>query len=177
METPAADGSGRSTYLDGYAAAERLREVDEEAFGTLKATVFEYRCMDGEMGWHLEARGPVIEVDPYDGRTVVGIRHNDLDRLPPRPPASVVDSGATDAWYAEVYRALAAWDELLNEDGRRLTISLQSGDCTLVHNRRVMHGRESFNLKEGDAKRSIVGCYTGSDDLESRWRVCFTSRD
>ena len=52
-------------------------------------------------------------------------------------------------------------------------MALKEGDCAVVHNRRVMHGRESFNLKEGEG-RSIVGCYTGVDDLESRWRVLFT---
>ena len=74
-------------------------------------------------------------------------------------------------------RALEKWDSVLNESGRRVTVSLQEGDCTLVCNRRVMHGRESFVLEEGDKARSIVGSYTGVDDLESRWRVCFTFKD
>mmetsp|Transcript_17244 Transcript_17244/g.50642 ORF Transcript_17244/g.50642 Transcript_17244/m.50642 type:complete len:180 (+) Transcript_17244:715-1254(+) len=173
MASPAPDGSGASTYLDGFAAAHRLRDADPAAFATLRHVVFGYRSVDTATGWHLEAAGPVLSVDPFDEKTLTGVRHNDLDRLPPRPPASVRD---VDGWYAEVERALAAWDAVLEEPGRRLTLSLREGDCTVVHNHRVMHGRESFSLQgEGEA-RSIIGCYTGVDELRSRWRVCFTKR-
>mmetsp|Transcript_49967 Transcript_49967/g.161899 ORF Transcript_49967/g.161899 Transcript_49967/m.161899 type:complete len:416 (+) Transcript_49967:69-1316(+) len=173
MVSPAPDGSGASTYLDGFAAAHRLRDAHPAAFATLCRVAFSYRSVDTATGWHLEAAGPVLSVDPFEEKTLTGVRHNDLDRLPPRPPASVRD---VDGWYAEVERALAAWDAVLEEPGRRLTLSLREGDCTVVHNHRVMHGRESFSLQgEGEA-RSIIGCYTGVDELRSRWRVCFTKR-
>jgi alpha-ketoglutarate-dependent taurine dioxygenase len=177
MKLPAADGSGASIYLDGFAAAESLRKANAAAFHTLATTKFKYRSVDEEMGWHLEAVGSIIELDPFDGKTITGIRHNDLDRLAPLPPSSVRDAGeeSTDEWYKELKNALALWDEILYSDGQRLVISLKKGDCTLVHNRRVMHGRESFKLSESDEARSIIGCYTANDDLESRWRVCFTS--
>ena len=58
--------------------------------------------------------------------------------------------------------------------GLRAVVPLKSGDCAIVHNVRVMHGREGFSLGEGEEGRSIVGCYTGRDELESRWRVEFT---
>ena len=38
--------------------------------------------------------------------------------------------------YAEVERALAAWDAVLEEPGRRLTLSLREGDCTVGPPRR-----------------------------------------
>ncbi|KAI2489778.1 taurine catabolism dioxygenase [Fragilaria crotonensis] len=78
MITPA-DIGGDSVYADGFAAAEQLRTEDPRAFDMLVNTVRKYQCIDEEIGWYLEASGPVIETR----RGVVsGIRHNDLDRLP-----------------------------------------------------------------------------------------------
>ena len=101
MACPASDGSGASTYLDGFAAAERLFEVDKEAWKILTETAFKYRSMDEGMGWHLEAVGRIIEVDEFDERTVKGIRHNDLDRMGAMPKASVIAQGedAVREWY------------------------------------------------------------------------------
>ena len=81
-------GAGGATYRDVVRKGERVREVDEGGFGTVKVTVFEDRCVDGEMGggtWRRE--DPVVEVDPYDGSDGGG---NQVQRtttvLPPRPP-------------------------------------------------------------------------------------------
>lgn len=62
----------------------------------------------------------------------------------------------------------------MNDEENKFVIGLKEGDCVVVYNRRVMHGRESFRLREGEEGRSIVGCYTGADELESRWRCLFT---
>ena len=130
MVQPATHG-GESVFGDGFAIAEALRINDPEAFHILCNTVRRYRCMDEQTGWHLEANGPVIEL--RDGQ-VVGIRHNDLDRLPDLPPASATEPCEIDEFYAGLERAHASWDRLIAEDKYRLVMKLQSGDTMVVAN-------------------------------------------
>ena len=133
---------GASTYLDGFGAAEKLREVEggEEAFQVLSETEFSYRSVDEEKGWHLEAMGRVILRDPLGGG-LKAIRHNDLDRMGALPPWNIWKGGRgqvqdVDRFYERVARALLLWDEVINEEGRRMTIRLDEGECTIVHNSR-----------------------------------------
>mmetsp|Transcript_59782 Transcript_59782/g.64529 ORF Transcript_59782/g.64529 Transcript_59782/m.64529 type:complete len:135 (+) Transcript_59782:210-614(+) len=107
MVQPAING-GESVFADGYAIAEQLRSDHPAAFRVLSNTIRTYRCIDKETGWYLEASGPMIqtvkeEMNTYDdggggtsgksdhrysrGGRIVGIRHNDLDRLPDFPPS------------------------------------------------------------------------------------------
>ena len=46
----------------------------------------------------------------------------------------------------------------MNDEENKFVIGLKEGDCVVVYNRRVMHGRESFRLREGEEGRSSVGC-------------------
>jgi hypothetical protein len=130
MVQPAIRG-GASVFADGFAVADQLRSTDPEAFEILSSTVRRYRCLDKETGWHLEASGPVIQV--RNGQ-VVGIRHNDLDRLPDLPPASASEPDEIDAFYEGLERAHASWDSLLAQDKFRLVMKLQPGDTMVVAN-------------------------------------------
>jgi len=130
MAQPSTKG-GESVYGDGFAVAERLRVVDPEAFETLRQTVRRYRCMDGATGWHLEAHAPVLSVRP-NGR-VVGIRHNDLDRLPDIPPFGSSLEEQQD-FYSKLERAHQVWDDLLGMDEFRLVMPLKAGDTMVVAN-------------------------------------------
>ena len=129
MATPAADGSGRSTYLDGFGAAEELRRTCPDSFACLSSTKFRYRSVDATTGWHLEASGTIITVDDTaQGAPVTGIRHNDLDRMGCLPPYELRgDEGALKAFYERVDSALAKWDSIINEPGRRAVVALKQG--------------------------------------------------
>jgi len=134
MVQPAAKGGGESVFGDGWAVAEELRRVHPDAFDTLSQTVRRYRCVDRETGWHLEASGPVLQVD-HNRNKVVMVRHNDLDRLPDLPPpsATTAETGV-DEFYQRLEEAHAAWDELLARDETRLKIALRPGDTMVVAN-------------------------------------------
>jgi hypothetical protein len=131
MVQPAEEG-GESVLGDGFTMAERLRSIDPKAFQTLSRTSRRFRCVDKETGWHLEASGCVIEV--RNGR-VVGIRHNDLDRLPDLPPFDLKDNvQATNEFYEELRRAHEQWNKLLSLDEFRLVMKLGPGDTVVVAN-------------------------------------------
>ncbi|GMI19709.1 hypothetical protein TrRE_jg9771 [Triparma retinervis] len=176
MDTPAPNSGGSSVYRDGFHAALTLWEEDPQAFSILSSTNFTYRYLDEDQGWHLEASGPIIDVDTTrvnpDGKPVLkGVRHNDLDRIgflpplhPPSPPPE---------FYAEVDRALSKWDAAVHGPGR-VRVHLREGEAVIVNNNRVMHARERFTLKGGE--RSVVGCYVSREDIESRWRYAMTTK-
>ena len=56
----ASGGGGASTYVDGFAVAERLRAQDPDAFAFFCSTPLRYFCYDD--GYHLEASGPVFKL-------------------------------------------------------------------------------------------------------------------
>ena len=162
---------GQSVYLDGFAAAERLRIENPNAFHLLASTERRYRCIDDEEGWHLEACGPVINALPRENGwgPVTSIRHNDLDRLPDLPPYSLSDDESKYIeFYDELRNAHEAWDNILRRDEMRLVIDLKCGDCVLVSNQRCMHGRYAFDTSS--FPRVVMGCYVGMDELNSKWR-------
>jgi len=170
---------GQSVYLDGFAAARQLLLENPDAYRTLASTPRRYRCIDADLGWHLEATGSVIEtiptngLDGWVGAPVKAIRHNDLDRLPDLPPyPSTNDTTSNNAEYDSFYHNLReaheAWDDILRRDSMRFVIDLEAGDCVLVANQRCMHGRYAFETSK--SPRVIMGCYVGMDELSSKWR-------
>jgi len=100
MDQPAPKEGGSSVYRDGFQAAYALYSTCRSSFSVLASTQFTYRYVDSEQGWHLEASGPIIEVDPTrrkpDGSPVVkSVRHNDLDRIGYLPPYNVQGEAAS----------------------------------------------------------------------------------
>jgi hypothetical protein len=186
MISPAEDGGGESIYVDGLAIAEYMRIHHAKEFDTLCRIKRRYRSIDRDTGWHLEGSGPVIEaIDqwhdlksyPSDDKhslerwgTVVGIKHNDLDRLPDLPPwiDQLDHIEIEEEFYTEIDNAHRIWDELLSRDEFRLVMKLKSGDTMVVANNRCLHGRHSF--QSSSSARSVMGCYVCQDDLESRFR-------
>ncbi|KAL7442193.1 hypothetical protein ACHAXH_008950 [Discostella pseudostelligera] len=170
---------GQSVYLDGFAAARQLLLENPDAYRALASTPRRYRCIDSDLGWHLEATGPVIEtipsggLDGWVGAPVQAIRHNDLDRLPDLPPYpstndTTLNTAKYDSFYHNLREAHEAWDDILRRDSMRFVIDLQAGDCVLVANQRCMHGRYAFETSK--FPRVIMGCYIGMDELSSKWR-------
>jgi Taurine catabolism dioxygenase TauD, TfdA family len=130
MVQPAVTG-GESIYCDGFAAADRLRRTNPDAFDFLSKTVRRFYCVDKETGWHMEASGPIIAVEKGE---IVQVRHNDLDRMPDLPPEWDCADDKVDEFYARLQSAHAAWDSVLAEDDMRLVVGLQPGDTVVVAN-------------------------------------------
>lgn len=185
MVSPASMG-GESIFADGLAVAERMRSDYPEEFDVLCRTSRRYRSIDTGTGWHLEANGPIFKAmdrnqncaDPSKWKVgverwgaVVGVRHNDLDRLPDLPPSHVMEDGNRHDekdYYSQLKNAHNVLNRLLASDEFRLEVALKPGETVVVANQRCLHGRKSFLTKQ--VPRSIMGCYVSQDDLESRFR-------
>jgi len=147
---------GLSTLVDGFAAAERLRRDDPEAFEVLARTPVQFRYRDARTA--LTASAPIIELDLTGAPLAVRFSPR-LDYVPLRPVAEL----------ARFYRARRAFDRLLRSPDRELRFLLGPGDLMMMDNQRVLHGRTGFDPGEG--ARHLQGCYIDRDTPRSLYRV------
>jgi gamma-butyrobetaine hydroxylase len=144
---------GDSIVVDGFKAAQRLRDENPRGFDLLSRypARFEYA---GAAGVRLGAKCPFIELGP-DGE-LIAIRFNN------RSAAPIVDVpyDAMEAFYA-AYRRFAA---ILEDPSMEVTFKLQPGEAFIVDNMRVLHARKAFS---GSGKRWLQGCYADKDGLLS----------
>ncbi len=148
---------GDSIVVDGFRAAERLRESNPEGFNLLAGypARFEYK---GEAGVVLQSRRPMIELSP-DGQ-LIGIRFNN------RSCAPIVDVPFEHmAAYYAAYRQLG---EFIDEPDMGVSFKLAPGESFIVDNTRVLHARTGYS---GEGSRWLQGCYADKDGLLSTLRA------
>jgi alpha-ketoglutarate-dependent taurine dioxygenase len=150
---------GESIFVDGMAAAERLRAHDVEAFNTLCQTPILYRFEDP--GVDLTAERTMLEVDTHAQFRAVYYNDRSIAPLPLKGPR-------LKKYYA-AYRQFAA---LLHEPARFVVCRLEPGDLVLFDNTRVLHGRTAFS----GGSRHIQGCYVDADGLYSSLAVLSRAR-
>jgi len=144
---------GENMVVDGFRAAERLREEDPHGFDLLTryCANFEYA---GSTGICLRARRPMIELAP-DGE-LIGIRFNN------RSAAAITDVPYEDmARYYAAYRRLG---EIIDDTAMEVTFKLSPGESFIVDNTRVLHARKGYS---GAGSRWLQGCYADKDGLLS----------
>lgn len=146
---PAAEG-GASRFADGFAAAERLRVSDPEAFVVLSTSQQRFRFSDEHVD--LQATRPLIEVDPMGTVRAVSVNHRSMETPAAGP--------GVQAFYA-AYASLVA---LLNDPTDLVDLKLQSGELVGFDNRRVLHARTAFSAT---APRHLQGCYIDIDSVSS----------
>ncbi|MEM7067844.1 MAG: TauD/TfdA family dioxygenase [Pseudomonadota bacterium] len=151
LESSAA--GGENMVVDGFRAAERLREENEEWFNVLSkyCANFEYA---GDAGVRLRSRRPMIELAP-DGE-MIGFRFNN------RSCAAITDVPFEDmATYYAAYRRLG---EIIDDTAMEVTFRLEPGEAFIVDNTRVLHARKAYS---GTGTRWLQGCYADKDGLRS----------
>ena len=145
---------GMNLLVDAFHAAERLRREDKGLFDFLTSTVVPFHYKDAVI--HLEANGPIIELDPFDG-TISQIRFN------------TYDTACLDCLkYEDVprfYKALKAYTSITCDPESQYWLKLTPGKLLLMANWRVLHGRSSFT-----GKRTMQGCYISKDYFFGRYR-------
>jgi len=148
---------GDSYVVDGFRAAQRLRDEDPEAFGLLTrfCARFDYA---GSAGVHLAARRPMIELTP-DGE-LIAVRFNNRSAA----PITDVPYEAMEAYYAAYRR----FGDIIEDEAMQVSFKLQPGECFIVDNTRVLHARHGFS---GEGSRWLQGCYADKDSLLSTLRV------
>ena len=139
--------------LDGFAAAEVLRDQNPDSFELL--TTVEVPAHYIEDGVELRARRPTIRLAP-DG-SVEQVTFNNYDRSPFLLPPDQLRR-----WH-DAYSQL---HDLIIDQDRWWTHRLEPGEVLLFDNWRCLHGRMAYT-----GARKCHGCYLNHGDLESRLRV------
>lgn len=150
-----AEGGG-SLFADGYAIADDLRSKDPEAFRLLSEIAIPFRFHDRDAD--IRTHAPVITLDRAG--KVSEIRWN-------AHIAATFDMSA-DIMPA-YYRAYRAFMAMTRDPAYQITFKLKAGEMIVFDNRRVLHGRESFDPSTGF--RHLHGCYVDRGEFNSRLRL------
>lgn len=153
LESSAA--GGENMVVDGFKAAQRLRDENEAYFNVLAdyCARFEYA---GEDGVCLTSRRPMIELAP-DGE-LVAVRFNNRSLA----AVSDVPFEKMETYYA-AYRRLG---EIIDDEAMEVSFRLEPGEGFVVDNTRVLHARKGYS---GEGTRWLQGCYSDKDGLRSRY--------
>lgn len=148
---------GESLLVDGFHAANILRDEDPEAFKILSTVRLPWHA-SGNQGITIapDQRYPVLELDDETG-ALRRVRWNNDDR-------GVVpfDAGISPTHW---YNAARKWHSILTRPNMECWIQLRPGQPLIFDNWRVLHGRSAF-----EGVRRICGGYINRDDFISRWR-------
>lgn len=147
---------GDSIFVDGFAAAERLRRDWPEDFAVLTRTPLSFWNRDAASDYRWSA--PIIALDGQG--EVAEVRHANFLRGPIDAPAEAMPG---------IYRAYRRFVRLTREPDLRFVRRLEPGEAWVFDNRRVLHARTAFDPASGE--RRLQGCYVDRDELLSRIRV------
>ena len=146
---------GGSLLIDGFAVAEAVRAAAPAAFGTLSnvPATFLKDHSRRERPVLLSYQRPHFATDPRDGR-LTGVFWS-----PPfEGPLCGLSPAEVGAYY-EAYRVLDAAIAAAPKWEHRL----QPGEVLVFNNRRMLHGRQSFEAARGGG-RHLRGCYVNIDE-------------
>jgi trimethyllysine dioxygenase len=144
---------GESTLVDGFKVAASIRERDPAAFAALSSVKVPARYLGD--GVHLSAEHAIIGLD--DNGDFLQIAYNNYDRAPFRLPAPRMQ---------EFYRALAIFNDSINDPVNEITMRLAPGTALLFDNWRTLHGRRAYQ-----GHRWLCGAYLNKEDFDSKLRV------
>ncbi len=144
---------GDSIVVDGFRAAQRLRDENPNGFALLAGhpARFEYKGSDGI---YLQSRRPMIELSP-DGE-LIGVRFNNRSAA----PLLDIPFDKMEAYYA-AYRQLG---DIIDDPAMGVAFKLEPGESFIVDNTRVLHARLGYS---GAGSRWLQGCYADKDGLLS----------
>jgi gamma-butyrobetaine dioxygenase len=144
---------GLSTLADSLTALARLRREHPDGYQLLKRTPVRFRFVDA--GTELVTHRTMIRTD--DAGEPTGVHYS--PRLDALPLLSDADTRA-------FHRARQRLGELLVDPAHETRFALASGELLLMDNRRVLHGRTSYDPAEG--LRHLQGCYLDADGPRER---------
>jgi len=148
---------GETMLVDGLSVARRMADEQPAALAYLSRTPLPWFSYDeGRLPVRLSQREVALRLDAAG--ELDQLRFNEYDRGNMHPEA-----------HKEFLPHWCKLVAMVNREDLVLRTLLQPGECLVVNNHRVLHGRTSFFDAEG-AEREMIGCYLSRDALDSRLR-------
>ncbi|KAK7072111.1 hypothetical protein SK128_005471 [Halocaridina rubra] len=148
------DPGGRSFFADGFHIARWLEENEPAAFHVLTSTPVRFSIKND--GQKYSALWPILCTNS-DG-DVTEVHYNNRTMKPLQAPTHVV---------TPFYHAYRLFSEKLRDPAAGLEFNMIPGDLVAFNNRRVLHGRTSFDARKVD--RHLQGCYVDIDEAFSKY--------
>jgi len=146
---------GNSSAVDGFAVADYLRKNEKEIFETLVNTPLKFRDKDYTQKSHRSFHAPAISLTKDDDYNDIRFSVATMDVLDCHPDNM-----------NNVYKAHHRFGNLLHDDKFQIKFRLEVGDIFSFNNRRLLHGRTSFNPNSGH--RHLQGYYMDRDEIIGR---------
>ena len=148
---------GESTLVDGFKAAQVLRQADLESFEVLtRVPVFFQRCAMPLDDMRSHTRMLVTDIDG----DVVGVRWTDRTLPPQDLPAATIEP---------VYKAIRKLWKIINSEDLVHCYRMNPGDLHVFDNHRVLHGRQAFDPQAG--ARHLQQCSVNRDEFHNSLRI------
>ena len=144
---------GLSTLVDGFTVTEDLKKENPDFYKILTEVKVKFKFVDKDVV--LERWSELIQLN--ENKTFKQVKFSPrLDYVP------VLDKNKLDLYY----RARKKLSEMYNSKKYRIEFKLDEKDLLMMDNYRSLHGRTSFNNKEGN--RFLQGCYIDYDSTEGK---------
>ena len=146
---------GLSTLVDGFTVTEDLKKENPDFYKILTEVKVKFKFIDNEV--ILESWSSLIELDHDKNFKQVRFSPR-LDFVP------ILDKKNLDLYY----KARKRISEMYNSEKYRIEFKLSPKDLLMMDNYRLLHGRTSYETKDG--KRFLKGCYIDYDSTEGKIR-------
>lgn len=141
---------GLSFFADSFKAAAILRQTNPTLFEVLVRFPVSFFIRDPYRNSHFRSHKPTINLDTlgnlsevyYSPFTLPPIGHRDDVKL--------------------FYLAMDKFTQLIHSVENKLVDKMEPGDLYIFHNRRVLHGRSSY---DPNTPRLLQGCYMDWDEI------------
>ncbi len=146
---------GKSSVVDGFAAADYLRKNEKEVFKILTETYVKFKDNDYTQKAIRIFHSPIITMT----------KDNDFNDIRFSMAAmGIVDINPTKM--KKFYEAYQYFASILHSSKFKIDFRLESGDIFCFNNRRILHGRTEYDPNSG--KRHLQGYYIERDEIISR---------
>ncbi|XP_067680488.1 gamma-butyrobetaine dioxygenase-like [Haliotis asinina] len=155
---------GKNFFVDLFHVAHKLREEYPKEFQILARIPVNWETVhyDRDFPVHMSYQRPHITLNGDE--EIVGVTWH------PGLGGPLLTQEKNVEPYFRAYKVMAT---LLNNFPSQYRYRMQEGDMISFNNRRVLHGRESFNPNDGI--RHYQGCYVQIDEFKSQVQV-FTNK-
>ncbi|GAN07728.1 gamma-butyrobetaine hydroxylase [Mucor ambiguus] len=152
---------GASIFVDSFRAVELMKEKHPEDYEILRNTPVTFHYLNN--GHHMYYKRPTI----VTGEPQSGPAWESHVNYAPQFQGPMDD--LTPAESKKFYGAFQKFADFIQDDSLRYQLTLQPGQLVMFANRRVLHGRTSFDPASGD--RHLKGTYLNLDSLKDKLRV------
>ncbi|XP_022082905.1 gamma-butyrobetaine dioxygenase-like [Acanthaster planci] len=151
---------GENQFVDGWNIVRQLKAEHPEAYKVLSTVPVDYKnAATDQYPFHMKLSRPIID---FDLRGELCMRYNDPIRAPYMlmPVEKVTD----------MYKAIKLFNHVIYLPQNVVHYRMTEGEIITFNNRRLLHGRSSFEVQTGNS-RLLEGGYIDWDEVRSRMRV------